>query len=218
MGFDRRNLKGRWHLGTLTNSSAGTGYVGVIPPKSNGKTVLSTLAVLSGGTQHTISILRAQGATTTTAAQAASDTTLTLASVNPAKDLNGESLSETLASGDWLVVEHADGSYGAYVVASVSGLVVTLSTTSTTPATSLAKAVASGAAVWAMHELARTTGTPSIQITPKISIQDKFPAAGTDPEVGCASSYNKNEPLLIHCNNITAQSWIEYAEACYVDL
>lgn len=217
MGFDRRNLKGRWHLGTLT-ATAGTAFIGTIPPKSNGKTVLSMLSFLSGSTQHTLSILRAQGATTTTAAQAASDTTLTLASVNPAKDLNGDSLGETLASGDWLVVEHSDGSYGAYVVSSVSGLVVTLSTTSTTPATSLAKAVDSGAAVYAMHELARTAGIPSIQITPKISIQDKFPAAGTDPEVGCASSLNKNEPLLIHCNNITAQSWIEYAEACYVDL
>lgn len=215
MGFDRRNLKGRWHLGTLT-ATAGTAFIGTIPPKSNGKTVLSMLSFLSGSTQHTLSILRAQGATTTTAAQAASDTTLTLASVTPAKDLNGTSLAETLAANDWLVVEHADGSYGSYMVASVSGLVVTLSTTA--PAIALAKAVNSGAAVYAMHELARTTGIPSIQITPKATGTSQFPVAGTDPEVGCASSYNKNEPLLLHCNNATAQSWIEYAEACYVDL
>lgn len=215
MGFDRRNIKGRWHLPTLT-ATAGTAFIGTIPPKSSAKTVLSLFSFLSGSTQHTVSILRSQGSTTTTAAAAAGDTTLTLASVSPACDISGTNLGESLAANDWIVVKHSDGTYGAYMVASVSGLVVTLSTTA--PAIALAKAVSSGAPVWAMHELARTVGIPSIQITPKASTTSQFPVAGTDPEVGCASSINDNEPLVLHCNNATAQSWIEYAEACYLDI
>lgn len=216
MGFDRRNVKGRWHLGTLTES-ADTAIVGLIPPNSVGKTVLSTLTYKCGSTAHTLSFLRSQGATTTSASAAASQADIVLTSVQPALNIAGDSLAETLAANDYLCIKHSDGTYGAYKVSSVSGYTVTLSS-------NLTKAVSANAPVWAFYEVARTLGTPSIQVlVPTASAVNIFPGGGATPpamegEIGIASSLNRNEPIMIQSNNATAQGWIIAATAIYTDV
>lgn len=211
MAFDRRNLKGRFSIGSKTET-AGTVILGLIPPKSNGRSVLSLMRYTTAGTAHTLSVLRSQGSTTTTASAIATATSLILDSVAPAKDSEGVSLAENLAANDYIVVEHADGTHGAYLISAVD------TGTKTVTINALAKAVDSGAPVYAMYEVARTVGIPSIQLTTVVSSTEDFPAAGTDPELGIASSHNKNEPLLIHSNNITAAGTLRYATACYTDL
>lgn len=212
MGFDRRNLRGRFHVSSAT-ANAGTAIVAVVPPRSSAKTVLSVIQYESGSTAHTLQVLRAQGSTTTTASAAANDSTITLDDVSVAKDLNGEDLAENLAASDYLVVEHSDGSYGAYSISSINTTtkVVTLSA-------NLSKAVDSGASVWAMHEISRSTGIPSISITTKASTIENFPPAGVDGEIGIASSTRSNEPLLIYSNNASNAGTLKFAAGCYTDI
>jgi len=212
MAFDRRSLKGRWQLGSSTEAF-GTAIVRVIPPKANGRTVLSLMRYTTAGTAHTLSVLRCQGTTTTTAASSSGGSTITIANVAPAKDLNGASLPENLAASDYLVVENTDGSHNAYLISSINTTTKVVTITGT-----LAKDVASGANVYAMYEVARTAGIPSIQITTVASTTEDFPTTGSEGDLGIASSLNSNEPLLIHSNNATATGVLRYACAIYSDL
>ena len=204
--MDARLFKGSFHLGTKT-ANAGTAFYAAIPPKSGAYTKIHRLVYTTGTTAHTLSILKAQGKTTTSAAAAASDTALTLTSINPAVDASGASLSENLAASDFIVVQHSDGTWGAYLISAIN------TTTKVVTINALAKAVASGAVVYAMHELARTTGKDSIQITTTASSTQTFETYA--PEGGIASSAGENEPLIVHSNNATAAGSVVHLSAIY---
>lgn len=203
-------MKGSYSLGTKT-AALNVGFIGLIPPHSGAYTKINRLVYTTAGTPHTLNIMKSQGKTTTTAASSASGTTLTLASISIANKVNGESLSENLAANDWLVVQHTDGTWGAYMVTSVSGLVVTLSTSA--PAVALAKDVASGAVVYGMYETSRATGKDAVVITTTASSTQTFETYA--PEVGIAQSNGTNEPLLFHSSNVTAAGSLVYVSAVY---
>ena len=108
--MDARLFKGSFHVGSKT-ATAGTVFTGLIPPKPQAYAKIARMVYTTAGTAHTLSVLKAQGKTTTTAAQAASDTALTLSSISLAYDENGASLSENLAASDYVVVQHTDGTW-----------------------------------------------------------------------------------------------------------
>lgn len=202
--MDARLARGVFNTGAVT-ATAGTAFYGAIPPKAGAYSRVLRCTYLSGGTVHTLQFLRSQGQTVTTAGTASNGTTLTLASITLAKDQHGVSLAEDLAANDYVVVQHTDGSWGAYKISSVSGLVITIN--------NLAKAVDSGAVVHGMYEISRTTGHPSIQLLTVASTAYTFETV--DPVGGIASSAGTNEPLMYYSNNATAAGFINQLTAIY---
>jgi hypothetical protein len=205
--MDARIFKGSSHVGSKT-AAAGTVFTGLIPPKAQAYSKIARMVYTTAGTAHTLSVLKAQGRTTTTAAQIATDTSLTLSSISLAYDENGASLSENLAASDYVVVQHTDGTWGAYLMSGISGNTLTIG--------ALAKAVASGAVVYGMYEVARTTGKASWQVTTRTSTTETFETY--DPAVAVVSSSKVNEPLLIHSNNATAAGTLLYVSAVYTKI
>lgn len=202
--MDARLARGSFNLGNKTDT-AGTAFYGAIPPKAGAYTRVLRCVYTAGGTVHTLQFLRAQGQTVTTASSAANGTTLTLSSISLAYDHNGNSLSENLAANDYVVVAHSDGSWGAYKISAVNGLVITIN--------NLAKAVASGAVVYGMYEISRTTGKEAIQIRTVASATTVFETV--DPAGGIASSDGTSEPLMYYSDNATAAGYINQLTAVY---
>ncbi len=202
--MDARIFKGSFHVGSKT-ATAGTVFTALIPPKPQAYAKIARMVYTTAGTAHTLSVLKAQGKTTTTAAQVATDTALTLSSISLALDENGASLSENLAASDYVVVQHTDGTWGAYLISSVSGSTLTIG--------ALAKAVANGATVYGMYEVARTVGKASWQVTTRTSTTETFETY--DSAIGVVASAKVNEPLLVHSSNVTAAGTLLYTAAAY---
>lgn len=195
--MDARIYKGSYNIANKT-ATAGTAFTGLVWPKAASVARIVKMSYLCGSTAHTLSILKSQGTTTVTTAAAASATTLILANTAPYT-------GETLAASDYVVVTHTDGSYGAYLISSISGSTITI------PALSVG--VAAGSTLWAMYEVARTVGpAPSIQHLVTVSVDNIY--FTESPEVGMAAG-GTNEPLLIHSNNATAQGWLRHVNAIY---
>jgi hypothetical protein len=103
-------------------------------PQANRRARLTSLRYTPGATEHDLVIMKAIEQVTLTAASAASDTTLDLSAATFGGD--------TLASGDWVILEHGDGTYGAYKASGLATLVLTV--------TAITKAANVGAKVWIM--------------------------------------------------------------------
>lgn len=205
-----RSLVGRFAVPYQTQT-AGTIIVDVVPPRSGLYTVLNTLAYTNSTTAHTLTIMRSQGSTTASAAAASGQAVLNFSSISLAKDVAGNSLSEDLAANDFCVVAHSDGTYGVYKISSISTLAVTFTS-------NLTQAVASGAAIYGMYEVGRTTGVKHLQFTLPASATTYLPnnpsGNGSD-EIGFANALKISEPLVIHSDNSTAAGKLLYAQATY---
>lgn len=182
--------------------SAGTAIVEVIPPAGDGIPQITDLAYTSGGTAHTIYIMRACGQTTTVQGSLTGVSTLTLAKTDPGKATTGA--DETLAANDYLVWQDETGVYKADTVSSVSGSVVTLSN-------ALASDVLSGAMVWAFMEVGRGT---HVQLKPAVSTTTVYRGvfqAGIPKQSGVNfSRTGTGEPMLIVSSNATAAGSFDY--------
>lgn len=205
-----RSILGRFTVPYQTQT-ADTIIADVIPPKSGLYTVLNTVAYTNSSTAHTLTVMRSQGSTTTTAAAAASQAVINVASLSLAKDMAGNSLAEDLAANDFLVIAHSDGTYGVYKISSISSLAITLTS-------NLTQAVASGAIVYGMYELGRTTGIKHLQFTLPASATTYLPnnpSGNGSGELGIAQSKGVSEPLVVHSGNATAAGKLLYAQASY---
>lgn len=111
-----------------------TEIVEFAPPMSNKRAKLTSLAYTAAATEHDLKIMKAIHQVTLTAASAQSDTTLDLSEATFGGD--------TLASGDWVILEHGDGTFGAYKASGLATLVLTV--------TAISKAANVGAKVWIM--------------------------------------------------------------------
>lgn len=114
--------------------TATTEIVEIAPPMENRRAKLTSLAYTPAATEHDLKVMKAIHVVTLTAASAASDTTLDLSEATFGGD--------TLASGDWVILEHGDGTFGAYKASGLSALVLTV--------TAISKAANVGARVWIM--------------------------------------------------------------------
>lgn len=114
--------------------TAGTEIVEFAPPVGGLRAKLTSLVYTPAATEHDLRLMKCIHQVTLTAASAASDTTLDLSEATFGGD--------TLASGDWVILEHGDGTYGAYKASGLSSLVLTV--------TAIAKAANVGAKVYIM--------------------------------------------------------------------
>ena len=206
--MDARIYKGSFGVGSVT-ATAGTAFTAVIPPGgSRDKTRITKLAYTSGGTAHALNILKCQHKTAATSAANASQADIVLDDVSTVNEMDGGTTTETLAASDWLVIKHADGSFGAYSVSSISGSTVTL-------ASNLVKAVEAGAPVYKMYETSRPAsgkGFPAQVLRPTVSVTTTFGSENVEAAVAVS---NFGEPLLIHSDNPTAAGTLLYAQGVY---
>lgn len=121
----------QWDYHTET---AATEIVEFAPPQANKRPKLTTLRYTPAATEHDLKVMKAIHQVTLTAASPISDTTLDLSEATFGGD--------TLASGDWVILEHGDGTFGVYKASGLATLVLTV--------TAISKAANVGARVWIM--------------------------------------------------------------------
>lgn len=209
--MDGRLYRGSLRITGAKTQSADTVITQLIQPKSGAIARVNKIQYTSGSTAHTLQFLRSQGSTTTTAASAAGDSTITLSSTSPITS-DFSSASETLAANDWLAVQSTDGTYELAKVSSVSGSVVTLTAT-------LAKAVASGATVYAFYELARAAtaaGRPAILFYPTVSTLSSI--GSEDHASAIVDGVVAGAPVMVHSSNATGQGYIQAIAGCYLTI
>lgn len=185
--------------------SFGTAITEYADPVANRKAKLTSLVYTAAGTVHDLVIMRCIDSTTLTTNDDAAATVLSFTKVT----FN----DETLANGDYLLIEHGVGDYGLHVVSSVSSLDVTLTA-------GLAKAVVSGATVWMF-------GHPSNEAAYHVTLKS---IASTRQEFNsstgglCETGYNKGtysrtglgDPLMFYSANGTAAGILNWGSGVYV--
>lgn len=185
----------------------GTPIVQLIPPDTDSNiTRLTSLVYTAAGTVHDLLIMRALNQVLTTAAAAAAATTVVLDSAS--------FVGQTIASGDYLVIEHADGTFGAYLVSGLSTLTVTIN--------ALTKAVNSGDRVWIMGAPADTSYHSTLKSIASTRLEFTDAAAGLG-QSGFAdgTSYardGRGDPLIVYSANGTAAGIINRGSALYLGL
>lgn len=172
--------------GSVT-AAGGTAFTLAIPPRADAYTFILGLLYENGATAHTLTILRVQETCSIVADAAAGATTWIV------NDMPHDAANGVVASGDYWLVEHGDGTLGTYVTSSISGNTVTSG--------ALSKMIAIGAKAWYMGAAGDANGT---QFTISASKDRALPASGGgDFRNLLARSTEKNEPLLIYSNNAT---------------
>lgn len=128
--------------------TADTPIIDFAPPVANRKARLTSLIYTPAGTAHDLTLMRCIAEVQTTAAAAAAATSLVLNSASfPSNTGAG---TQDLASGDYVIVEYSDGTFGMHLVSNLSTLTITIN------AIPSGKAVNSGASVWIMGAAADT--------------------------------------------------------------
>jgi hypothetical protein len=182
--------------------SSGTAIIQRIDPQTGRKIRLTSLVYTAGATAHDLILMRAANQVATTAAALASATALVLDSASFA--------GQTLASGDYIVVEHADGTYGHYLISALATLTITIG--------ALSKAVNAGAKVWIIGATGETwhSTLKSIAST-RIEFRDEV---GGIAESGWddGSSYARSgagDPMLIYSANGTNAGVLDRGAGVY---
>lgn len=170
--------------------SAGTPIVQQVEPMAGYRTILQRLTVKTGATEHELTVMQVLGRTVASAAAAASQ-----------KVLDIEADPGSIASGDYCMVQLADGSFQTNEVDSVSTLEITFVDDWTA-------AIEAGAKVWFF-------GAPSDDHA------DYVLPANTETtyesEFGWIVAARRKEPLLLYIANATNASVIQGGVAAYVD-
>jgi hypothetical protein len=199
-------VKGRFGLDRKTET-AGTAIVHCIPPSlRGGKAIITNIDYVAAATAHTLTIFKAIAKTTTTAAAAASQAVVALT----AKTFRGD----TLAANDFVVIQHTDGTFGVYVVSSVSGLNVTM--------TGNVSAISANAPVWIMGAVGEAE---HVQILTIASVRNNYASAFAGIAqsgfyTSNADGYNRSgidDPLLVHSNNATNAGFLENVSGYYAN-
>lgn len=198
------NVSGVFHFFTTT-AAANTAFTQLIPPSpsTSQKVRLTKLVYTPAATAHNLILMRAGNQVLTTAAEAATDTTITVDSAS--------FVGQTVASGDYLVIEHADGTFGLYLASGIASLTITIN--------ALSKAVNSGARVWILGSVSEAWHSTLPTVA---SIRNDF----AEPIGGLAqsgwddgTSYardGKGEPMAIYSANGTNAGSINHGTAIYV--
>lgn len=169
-------------------------------PVANFKPRLTGFSYTSGATVHDLVIMRAINQVQLTAASAQSDTTLDLDIVTFGAD--------TLASGDWVVLEHFDGTYGMYLASGLASLVLTVG--------AIAKAANAGAKVFIMGAPGDVTFHSSVKSV--ASARQDF--LGIHAEAGYdTGTYARDgigDPLMFYSANGTNAGTLNWGSGPYV--
>ena len=191
-----RLFKGSFSVESNTET-AGTIISDLISPKKRTLTRITNFVFRSGSTAHTLIFMVPVGTTTTSAAAAASQTDMTLTSIEPEG-------TEDLAASDYLVWEDASASGFSYdLIASID-----VSTKIATMTSNLPAAVVAGAKVWALYEVGRASHHV---ISPGASATTIY----SDPIAGIFTTASRYSPILIYNANATAASFHDAVSGYY---
>lgn len=181
----------------------GTPIIDFAPPVANRKARLSSLVYTAAGTVHDLVLMRCINQVVLTDAAPISDTTLDLSAATFA--------DQTLASGDYVILEHADGTYGMYLASGLATLVLTVN--------AIAKAANAGAKVYIMGSAADTAYHTILKSIASTRIE--FQATNGVMEGGyyASSTYNRTglgDPIAFLSANGTAAGILNWGSGLYV--
>lgn len=178
-------------------AAAGTPITRVVAPRPGVRAKVSSFEYKAGTTAHTVTFLTVLTKTKTSTDAASGQATIPLASIPTAAD------GSALATGDWFVIQHEDGTWGEYLYSSISGLTVTLTT-------NLTGKVLKGATVFLMGAPA---DHPDRQYL--VDVSDKITFYGGDARLCAASANADSEPILVHSNNATVAGNLKWVAFTY---
>jgi hypothetical protein len=197
------NATGAFHFFTTT-AAANTPFTQLIPPGgASSRTRLTKLVYTPAATAHNLILMRAGNRVLTTAAAAAAATTIVVDSAS--------FVGQTVASGDYLVVQHSDDTWGLYLASGLSTLTITIN--------ALTKAVNSGAVVFILGSISEAwhSTLPTIASTRNDFAEPFTGLAQSGWDDG--SSYARDgryEPLTIYSANGTNAGTLNHGSALYV--
>lgn len=183
--------------------TAGTAITQMIPPREGYRVRLTKLVYTAAATAHDILIMRALEQVETTAAAAAGATTLVLDSAG--------FVGTTIANGDYIVVQHADDTFGLYLVSGLATLTVTIN--------ALSKAVNAGAEVWIMGSSGDSSYHSTLKSIASTRTEFADPTSGIGETGYDDGSYDRDgqfDPMLIYSANGTNAGTLNYGAAVYV--
>jgi hypothetical protein len=168
----------------------------VVPPRKGVRSKVSSFSYKAAGTAHTLTFLTVllEGATSTKA-----ESGQAVINVNTSFT---DSAGGIIAANDWCSVQHEDGSWGEYMVSSVSALAITFSGNLSTDVEEGARVCFHGAAT--DHTLRQWTMLASTEVT--------FNGDGIRT-VACQAK-RLNEPIIVISTNATAAGvlrWLAYS-------
>lgn len=191
--------------------AANTPIVEKADPVPGFRSRITSVVYTPGTTAHDLWLLRAIDETTTTAAAAAAASTIVVGKVT----FN----DQTLASGDYLLIQHSDGTWEINTVSSVASLTITLGA-------NLAKAVNASATVYMFGSIADTAYHVKLTTTAStrtIDLHSYFAGliesgydVGTVSSTGPWSRDGYGDPLLFYSGNATAAGTLKWGAGLYV--
>lgn len=194
-------INGAFQFFRLSNA-ADTVITQLIPPLANNKVRLTSLSYTPGATAHDLIIMRALELVEAAVAAAAAATSLELTSTT--------FVGDTIANGDYIVVEHSDDTYGLYLVSALAGSTVTIN--------ALSKAVNANASVWILgapgESYHSTLGTIA---STRMDFSDEAGGlAQTGYDDGTYNRDGRGDPMVIYSSNATAAGTLNRGAATYV--
>lgn len=206
------NIRGAGNVGGLT-ASAGTAIQALIPPHENRRyyTRIMGITYTSGGTAHTLAIMKALGKTSLTAAAASGATSITVGSTS-------FGAGQTLAANDFVVIRLQVATGYIYQLLAVSGV-----SDLTLTVTALATAAPNGAPVW-LFGTATESDAGIINLSPPVSATTHYyygeggvATSGYRVEVGDVvyQRSGRGDPIIVNSNNVTAAGTIQNVSYAY---
>jgi hypothetical protein len=211
-----------------STATAGTVFTFQVPPHpaaSSWFTRLLSLAYTIGTTAHALTCLREKSRTTCPLGAAAGQKVIVLAA-DPGLKFQGPNGTQSqiadrgIAANDYIAWQYADGTVGSDIVASVSGLAVTITTAN------LAIAIPAGAIIWyyglatdqnPLDEQALVHPIFEIAAAASATTQQTLGGIQTESIGGLVRSTRPFSPLLLLSNNLTTAGFIEHVTAGYTD-
>lgn len=210
-------------------AAAGTAYTLPVEPMSGMWALLNLVSFTAGATAHTLTIMRPMSSQLVsgqtqycscylTAAAAGGQAVINLnedPGIYTSYEYNGSSAPRTanngITAGDWLMFRYPDGTWGVDTVLSVSTLAITLSNNLGTGG------LAATAPVW-FFGVPADTNPNDAQAHPSFAL-----AASVTTVFGASGSlvmggFRANNPMLLHVNNATNASTLNFAAASYSDI
>lgn len=203
-------------FGPITATNASNPYAVLIPPKSNAYyTVINNLKMITPNNQQILYFMRPKG-TTTVSVAAGGQKSVTIAA-DPGVGMKGPNGTQSqladrgIAGNDYVVFILPDGTYWLDTVASVAaGPPIVLTMTTNLPTGGLA----ANATMWFFG-----LNTDSDPITGKAFSSLFLPKAATTnygpADDGIARSFKRGEPMVVYCDNASAQGWLDGLSAIY---
>ena len=180
----------------------GTKINSLVPARQGAYTRVTTFKYTAAGTAHTVTALRSIGRAKLAAGAAASQAVVVL-------DRDPSPAGNAIAANDYVSYRNDDGTFVFDTVASVSSDKKTITLT-----TNLVSAISAGADFW-LHGVAADTDPKTGSAHPTYPAPASVTTTYTDNVQGVISSNDRDEPILLQSDNITATGSLDAVSYCY---